>query len=72
MFDECFVERRGSHRREHRFSLTFRTLPMPRMAARIERAGFRIDAMLGDYRGREWDARAGVWLILATKNAAKV
>jgi hypothetical protein len=47
--------------------LTFRTLPLRRMLGRIERAGFRIDAVLGDYRGRQWDARADVWLILATK-----
>lgn len=66
IFDERFIERRGTHRREHRFSLTFRTLPMRRMLGRIERAGFRIDAVLGDYAGRAWDARADVWLILAT------
>jgi len=72
IFDERFVERTGTRRREHRFSLSFRTLPMRRMLTRIERAGFRIDAVLGDYRGRDWDERADVWLILATKNVANV
>jgi SAM-dependent methyltransferase len=67
IFDEHFTERHGPRRRERRFSLIFRTLPMAAMRRRIERAGFRIDAMLGDYRGRAWDTRADVWLILATK-----
>jgi hypothetical protein len=67
VFDERFVERRGATRRTHRFSLTFRTLPMPRVLSRIERAGFRIDAVLGDYRGKAWDDRADVWLVLAKK-----
>jgi hypothetical protein len=37
------------------------------MANRLERAGFAIDAVLGDYRGGPWDARADVWVILASK-----
>jgi SAM-dependent methyltransferase len=67
IFDERFVERRGRRRREHRFSLTFRTLPMAAMLRRIERAGFRVDAVLGDYRGHAWDTRSDVWVILATR-----
>jgi hypothetical protein len=39
------------------------------MARRLEKAGFRIDAVLGDYRGGPWDRRADVWLLLASKRA---
>jgi ubiquinone/menaquinone biosynthesis C-methylase UbiE len=66
-FDEDFTERRGRQVRRGRFTLTFRTLPMTSIEARLERAGFVIDAVLGDYRGGPWDARADVWVILARK-----
>ena len=67
-FDEEFVETRAGRRaRRRRFSLTFRTRPMTSMRRRIERAGFRIEAVLGDYRGRPWDARAETWLIIGRK-----
>jgi len=52
---------------EHTFDLTFRTLTVPQMIARLGRAGFRVDRVLGDYGGRPWDARADVWVILATR-----
>jgi ubiquinone/menaquinone biosynthesis C-methylase UbiE len=67
LFDQEYVERRGRHTRRHRFSLAFRTLPLPRMVARVERAGFTVTAVLGDYRGRAWDLRADAWLILAQR-----
>ncbi len=67
IFDQEFTERRGRTREVRRFSLTFRTLPVPEMAARIERAGFRMDAALGDYDGRPWDLRADVWILIARK-----
>jgi ubiquinone/menaquinone biosynthesis C-methylase UbiE len=67
LFDQEYVERRGAKTRRHRFSLTFRTLPLPAMVARVEKAGFRATAVLGDYRGRAWDLRADVWLILAQR-----
>ena len=51
IFDQEYVERRGPGRRVHRFALTFRTLSVPQMSRRLERAGFRIDAVLGDYQG---------------------
>jgi len=57
----------GGRRVEHHFDLTFRTLTVPQMRRRLERAGFAIDTVLGDYRGRPWDARADVWIILAKK-----
>ena len=31
------------------------------------RAGFAVQAMFGDYRGRPWDAGADVWIILAKR-----
>ena len=37
------------------------------MARRLENAGFAIQAILGDYQGGPWDARADVWVILARK-----
>ena len=65
IFDQEFTERRGSHRRVHRFALSFRTLSVPQMARRLEKAGFEVTALLGDYRGGPWDPRADVWVILA-------
>ena len=64
-FEQRYVERRGRRTNEHRFSLTFRTVSVKQMTSRLERAGFMVDAVLGDYRGRPWDARADVWIILA-------
>ena len=66
-FKQRFVERRGATRREHEFSLTFRTLTVPQMSRQLERAGFAVASVLGDYRGRAWDARADVWIILAKR-----
>jgi SAM-dependent methyltransferase len=66
-FEQKYVERRGSRTREHRFDLTFRTLSVRQMTRQLERAGFRVDAVLGDYRGRPWDDRADVWIIMAKK-----
>jgi len=68
-FDQEFTERVGRRRQVRRFSLTFRTLTVPQMARRLEKAGFEVRALLGDYRGGPWDARAEVWVILATKRA---
>jgi ubiquinone/menaquinone biosynthesis C-methylase UbiE len=67
IFDQEFTERAGSRKRVHRFSLTFRTLSVPQMTRRLEKAGFSITALLGDYRGGPWDPRADVWVILAKK-----
>ena len=66
-FEQRYIERRGRQRREHRFELTFRTLTVPQMTRQLERAGFVVDSVLGDYRGRPWDARADVWIILAKR-----
>jgi ubiquinone/menaquinone biosynthesis C-methylase UbiE len=67
MFDQEYIERRGRERQSRRFSLVFRTLTVPQMSRRLENAGFRVTAVLGDYDGEPWDARADVWLILAEK-----
>ncbi len=67
IFDEEFIERRGRREHRRRFSLTFRTLAIEDTVRRIERAGCRIEAVLGDYRGGPWDERADVWMILARK-----
>jgi SAM-dependent methyltransferase len=67
VFDQEYVERRGRARRVHQFSLVFRTLSVPQMRRRVERAGFRVEAVLGGYDGGPWDTRADVWLILARR-----
>ena len=67
IFDQQFTERVGQKRKVRRFSLTFRTLSVPQMAKRLEKAGFEVRALLGDYHGAPWDKRAEVWIILATR-----
>jgi ubiquinone/menaquinone biosynthesis C-methylase UbiE len=67
VFDQEYIEQRGRARVSRRFSLVFRTLTVPQMTRRLENAGFRIKAVLGDYSGEPWDRRADVWLILAEK-----
>jgi len=66
-FEQRYLERRGRRTTTHRFELTFRTLSIPQMARRLERAGFSVETVLGDYRGRPWEERADVWIILAKK-----
>jgi len=66
-FEQQYIERRGAKTRQHCFDLTFRTLSVRQMTRQLERAGFRVDAVLGDYRGRPWDDRADVWIIMAKK-----
>ena len=67
IFDQEYEERRGGHRTVRRFSLTFRTVSVPQMRRRLERAGFRVDAVLGDYDAGPWDSRADVWVMLARR-----
>jgi ubiquinone/menaquinone biosynthesis C-methylase UbiE len=66
-FQQEYIERRGGRESRYRFELTFRTLTIAQLSTRLERAGFRVDAVLGDYHGRPWDARADVWILLAKK-----
>ena len=67
IFDQEYIERRGRGREAHTFSLVFRTLSVPQVARRIERAGFRVDAVMGDYEGGPWRAGAETWVILTTR-----
>ena len=67
IFDQEFTERVGRQRRTHRFALTFRTLTVPQMVRRLEKAGFTVSALRGDYRGAAWDPRADVWVIVARR-----
>ena len=67
IFDQEYREFAAGRQRTHRFSLTFRTLSVPQMTRRLERAGFRVQAVLGDYQGGPWDPRADVWVILASR-----
>jgi SAM-dependent methyltransferase len=67
IFDQTYVERRGRQTRRHTFSLTFRTLSVPQMRRRLEAAGLRVRAVLGDYQGGPWHAEADVWVMLAER-----
>jgi ubiquinone/menaquinone biosynthesis C-methylase UbiE len=71
VFDQKYVERSGRQRRIRRFSLTFRTLSVTQMSRRLEKSGFRVEAVLGDYQGGPWDSRAEVWLILAIRRSPR-
>jgi hypothetical protein len=66
-FDERYLLRRGRQVTEHKFALTFRTLSVPQIVRRLKQAGFTIQGLIGDYRGRPWDDRAGVWIVLARR-----
>ncbi|MGE3511685.1 MAG: class I SAM-dependent methyltransferase, partial [Vicinamibacterales bacterium] len=67
IFQQEYHVRRGREVVRHPFTLTFRTVPIASMVRRLERAGFVVRSVLGDYRGAPWDDRADVWIILAEK-----
>ena len=67
IFDQEFVERRGRAVRRHSFALTFRTLSVRQMSRRLTTAGFRVEAVLGDYDGGPWHRDADAWIIIARK-----
>jgi SAM-dependent methyltransferase len=67
VFEQEYIERRDGDRTARRFTLTFRTLSVPQMRRRLERAGFTVSAVLGDYNGGPWDPRADVWIVVATR-----
>jgi SAM-dependent methyltransferase len=66
-FDQEYSRQLGSDQRRRRFSLTFRTLSIPQLSSRVERAGFVVESALGDYAGGPWDPRADVWILLARR-----
>jgi SAM-dependent methyltransferase len=67
VFDQEFTEGWGRQRTVRRFSLTFRTVAVPALRRRLERAGFEVDAVLGGYDGEAWDPRADTWVLLARR-----
>ena len=67
LFDQEYVERLGRQVTRKHFTLTFRTLTVHQMAARLEQAGLEVSALLGDYDGKPWDMRAEAWIILARR-----
>jgi ubiquinone/menaquinone biosynthesis C-methylase UbiE len=66
-FEQTFVEGRGRTATRKTFTLAFRTLSVPQMVQRLEKAGLEVSALLGDYQGGPWDLRAEVWIILARR-----
>ena len=66
-FEQEYIEGRGAARHVTPFTIRFRTLPLPAIARKVERIGFEVEAVLGDYRGGPWDRRADVWLLVARK-----
>jgi SAM-dependent methyltransferase len=66
-FQQEFRLRRGRVQTIHPFTLTFRTVSIRAMIKRLERTGFVVRALLGDYRGRGWHDEADVWIVLAEK-----
>jgi ubiquinone/menaquinone biosynthesis C-methylase UbiE len=66
-FEQEFVEGRGTSATRRKFTLAFRTLSVPQMVQRLEKAGLEVSALLGDYQGGPWDLRADVWIILARR-----
>jgi len=66
-FEQEFVEGRGKGAVRQKFGLAFRTLTVPQMVRRLEKAGLEVSALLGDYQGGAWDLRAEVWIILARR-----
>lgn len=67
VFDQEFVETRGRARRRHAFTLTFRTLTVPQMLRRLAAAGFRPEALLGDYEGGPLGLESEAWIIVARR-----
>jgi SAM-dependent methyltransferase len=67
VFDQEYVEQIGRDLATHRFSIAFRTLTVAQLSGRLERSGFRIDSVLGDYHGRAWSPDADVWVVVARR-----
>jgi SAM-dependent methyltransferase len=67
LFDEEFVVRRGRAAQRRTFSLAFRTVRLPELVRRLERAGLLTEALHGSYRGGPIRASSGVWIVLARR-----
>ncbi len=68
IFDQEFTERRGRDVARRRFALAFRTLSVPQMARRLERAGLRVAARLGSYEGDPWSPDSETWILIAERH----
>ncbi len=66
-FEQEFVEGRGKSSTRRKFSLAFRTVSVPEMVRRLQKAGLEVTSLLGDDQGGPWDLRAEVWIILARR-----
>jgi SAM-dependent methyltransferase len=67
MFEEEFVETRGRTRTSRKFSLTFRTITLPRLRGHLARAGFAIEAMYGSYLRDPLTVEASAWIVMARR-----
>jgi SAM-dependent methyltransferase len=68
VFDQEFIERRGQGVERRRFSLAFRTLSVPQMVRRLERAGLHVAARLGSYHGDPWTRESDTWILIAERS----
>jgi ubiquinone/menaquinone biosynthesis C-methylase UbiE len=65
IFDEEFTVRERGRTRRHRFPLTFRTMPMDAVLAKLGRAGLIVQSVQGSYRGGAWTPDSPVWVLIA-------
>ena len=66
IFEQEFVERRGTARTSRRFQLAFRTLSVPQMLRRLQAAGFTA-AAFGGYDGEAWTKASETWIVFGEK-----
>jgi ubiquinone/menaquinone biosynthesis C-methylase UbiE len=67
LFHQQFIEKRSQSVVQRRFALAFRTISLPQMARRFEKAGLKVTARLGSYDGDPWTREANTWLLIAEK-----
>lgn len=66
-FDQQFIEGTGRSRRVLSLTVRFRSLPVQAMCRRLERAGFRVEAVAGGYRREPWSEDAETWIVTAVR-----
>ena len=69
LFEQEFVERRGSATTRKQFSLAFRTLSLPQMTRRLEKASLQVTSRLGSYDGDPWTPQSETWILVAERAA---
>ena len=67
IFDEEFTVREGRRTTRHRFPLTFRTVPMEAMLAKLSASGLTPETLYGSYKGEVWTPDSAVWLAIARR-----